>query len=152
MKKKAKSNILIHIIFLILSLFPSYCIGQGFSINLKENRLAIDSIILFDSIGQRLGNYYGYSKNLLKNSRLVTTIHVGRDKLCLRIDYQKMFCDTIIIELNNFPNCKLSHGIAGSYQTCAGSSHTLGFYTNEFPCCKENVISKKRRVKMRNKK
>ena len=60
------------------------------------------------------------------NTKLITVVFAGRKRICVNIPYNRVFCDTIEIELLRFPDCR--GRLVGSYQSCSVGSRTSFFF------------------------
>lgn len=133
-KIHSKKIAISYIVILVLS--SNFLFSQHFKLQYKANNLIIDSIVMVNDHGIRIGKFNELNKDNIKLNNLVTVFYLQKGKFCLKLDYTTIFCDTIKIEMKRLKKtCNPLKSPLGYYQTCQGSSHTVGFY-NEFPCCK----------------
>ncbi len=132
----------------IFAIFPFILLGQNITVEYKSKLLNIDSVVIYDPEGLRIGNYVNMGELDLRKEGLVTVIHThNRKTLCMRILYEKVLCDTVRVILTKFPRkCKYVYETVGSYQTCQGMSQSVGIFSNYAPCCTEK---RKRRHPLR---
>jgi hypothetical protein len=96
-----KNNLKIILILLSFQLawnLNSY--GQEFEVQFKGKHLKIDSIIIFDSLGIKFGTYHLIPKSDLLKQNYLTLIYVKKNKICMPIDFNEIYCDTIVVKLN----------------------------------------------------
>ncbi len=139
---------MIRLILVFSFICPLISVGQNFTVEYEKKFLEIDSVVLFDYECNRVDRYSNLTKDDLVGKKLITVIYfyLGRKKkkLCLSIWYDRILCDTVMIELSKFlPKYRY---VSGGYRTCQGMGHVLGFHSNDFPfsCCE----NKKKRRKL----
>ncbi len=126
----------------VLSLTPFVLLGQNITVEYKHKLMVIDSVVLYNYDGERVGLYSQFTQNELTEKMFITVVYKEKHKLCLPISYHQILCDSVMVSLRYIPNkCKYAHKTIGSFQTCQGMSHSISFLSNYAPCfiCKRKL-------------
>ncbi|MBL7788684.1 MAG: hypothetical protein JNL75_02485 [Chitinophagales bacterium] len=136
MRTKERNRFFIRLIlFWFLVLKFSLVFGIEIKVVSGDGIEVVDSILIFSNQDKITYKFEAITREKLNKLDCVTILAIKNKKICIRIDYDKIFCDTIKIKLNQFPDCTPTSNLIGTYQSCQGMGHTYGFFSFDYPCC-----------------